>query len=423
MKKFVRGITRIWLDRSGNFAVAFAVAAVPLVGVVGLAVDYSKVSNQEWNLQEALDGAVLAAAGIKDASKKERKKLGQEYFKSNTQNPCNNDATLKVKNNQKKVVGTAACEIDTSFLGVVGYPSVSIKARAVAIWSEEQSSNGCIYALDSGNTSESISLNSMDYADFKDCVPVANSTHAEAIKLSSINTYKGGGLYSAGGVTVASVGSFQVSEAPQKNMPPLPDPYAHLSDASDGVSCTNTGSKSGNTYSPGTFCGGLDIGGNAVFNPGTYYIVNGDFKISSANSVSCNCSAAGSGVTFVITGTQPGNTGKVEVASTDNFTLRAPSDASYDYPGILFYVDRDAPSEEFKFSSIVNMAANGVIYAPSQRMTFDSIGAGSTECSQIVGHNVKFGTMEGFGRTDNCASYGITQLGSGGGGNQIRLTH
>src|ERR1044072_5422218 len=46
----------------GHVAVIFALAAIPMVGAVGVAVDYSSGHRMRTSLQAALDDAVLAAA-------------------------------------------------------------------------------------------------------------------------------------------------------------------------------------------------------------------------------------------------------------------------------------------------------------------------------------------------------------------------
>lgn len=54
-------------DRRGNVAMMFAFAVVPIVGLVGAAVDYSRASDAKQTLNAAIDSAALMAA--RDASK------------------------------------------------------------------------------------------------------------------------------------------------------------------------------------------------------------------------------------------------------------------------------------------------------------------------------------------------------------------
>ena len=49
-------------DRRANVAVTFAVALIPIVGFVGVAIDYSMASRQRAKIQSALDEALLAGS-------------------------------------------------------------------------------------------------------------------------------------------------------------------------------------------------------------------------------------------------------------------------------------------------------------------------------------------------------------------------
>lgn len=57
MKRFLQ-------DRNGNFALAAALAMVPLVGAVGVAVDYSRATNTRSFAQAQADAAALTAAQV-----------------------------------------------------------------------------------------------------------------------------------------------------------------------------------------------------------------------------------------------------------------------------------------------------------------------------------------------------------------------
>src|SRR5690554_1660226 len=46
----------------GNVAILFAVALIPLIGVVGMAIDYSRTNAAKTRLQNALDSTALAMA-------------------------------------------------------------------------------------------------------------------------------------------------------------------------------------------------------------------------------------------------------------------------------------------------------------------------------------------------------------------------
>jgi Flp pilus assembly protein TadG len=88
-------LKRFTFDKSGNFAIIFAICIVPIFGAAGLAVDYSRIYSARSHLQQAADAAVLAAvneaqAKIADgrnqnASMKLGEVLGRALFASNVE--------------------------------------------------------------------------------------------------------------------------------------------------------------------------------------------------------------------------------------------------------------------------------------------------------------------------------------------------
>jgi len=61
MHAFFNAISRLFRDKSGNVAVIFAIAALPLVSFVGVAVDYSNANKMKAKLQSAADAASVAS--------------------------------------------------------------------------------------------------------------------------------------------------------------------------------------------------------------------------------------------------------------------------------------------------------------------------------------------------------------------------
>ena len=57
-----------WRNEDGGIAVAFALAAVPMIGIAGMAIDYMRASEVRTALQVEADAAALASAASKDPS-------------------------------------------------------------------------------------------------------------------------------------------------------------------------------------------------------------------------------------------------------------------------------------------------------------------------------------------------------------------
>src|ERR1700733_657398 len=65
MSAFFTAITRLFRDKSGNVAVIFGLACIPVVSAAGCAVDYSMATRMRAKLQSAADAASVAALSMK----------------------------------------------------------------------------------------------------------------------------------------------------------------------------------------------------------------------------------------------------------------------------------------------------------------------------------------------------------------------
>src|SRR3954465_6712226 len=64
-------------DRSGNVAVIFGIAAIPVFGLVGAAVDYSRANAARTSMQVALDATALIVARKQPTSRPLRSRTGR----------------------------------------------------------------------------------------------------------------------------------------------------------------------------------------------------------------------------------------------------------------------------------------------------------------------------------------------------------
>ncbi len=72
-RRFVR-------DRSGNVAMMWGLMGAVLIGLLGLAVDFTRAQAIRAQLQNAVDGAVLAAARDPNLSESERNRIARGFF-------------------------------------------------------------------------------------------------------------------------------------------------------------------------------------------------------------------------------------------------------------------------------------------------------------------------------------------------------
>jgi uncharacterized membrane protein len=120
-----------WIGRfgrceRGNFAIIAALAAVPLFGVAGLALDYARIHAAQDKLQTAVDSAALAAAASGEPVNV-MQSIVNDFVKANF-------GTEKV--DIVTEVGTDTLEVearyrlDTPILAAAGQPRSDIIARA-----------------------------------------------------------------------------------------------------------------------------------------------------------------------------------------------------------------------------------------------------------------------------------------------------
>ena len=95
---------RFWKHEGGQFAMMTAIAAVPLLGALAFAVDFSEMTRQRQEMMNALDAAGIATARqvITGATDEELVTYANQFFEANLNSVDPADATLTVvlpKNN------------------------------------------------------------------------------------------------------------------------------------------------------------------------------------------------------------------------------------------------------------------------------------------------------------------------------------
>ncbi len=185
------GLQRLtdWFDAyvagtKGNVSIIFAVAAIPILLTAGVAIDFSRAENMRTRLQVATDSAALAGASMEDASDGQRIQMAKDFLGENLSG-LNVSPVSQVTVSDGEITVEVTKDLDNSLMRLAGLNSTSVATTATAVWLEGPG-DGCIYALDTGETSGSLKFSSMNNAELYDCVPVANSTHDQAITTMQI---------------------------------------------------------------------------------------------------------------------------------------------------------------------------------------------------------------------------------------------
>lgn len=351
-------LKRIARNKSGQVAVNFALAAIPMIVGTGMAVDFSRGVAKKAELQSALDSAVLAAVSVSARDKKLgvkpvdiAKTTFEAIFTGKT-------TSLAFSESDGVVRGTAAMSVESNFGSVVGVNLIDLSATSAAT-ANPQRHPVCFMAMHpyrkhTLELKESVSV----YA--PDCNIYGNSDHVDDV----VDPHTPDNFLTGKTVQAVGYGHHYL----QNVKPPLEHAPEILKDPLSGLrypmpeSCVATGKVvTGNNQKlkPGTYCNGLSFSNarNAELEPGTYIVKGGTFSVSNSN-------ISGTGVTIVITGsTTPVNwsSSKIELTAPRTGTMA----------GMAILADRAASSSTITSTDV---DVYGTIYMPNTE--FDWINSG-----------------------------------------------
>jgi Flp pilus assembly protein TadG len=130
---------RAWRDaEDGNVAIIFTIALLPIIGLTGGAIDYSRASSVKTAMQAALDATALAMS--KEAASLTATELNQKasaYFAAAFNRPEAQSIRISASystTNGASVTVTGSGSIDTTFMGVMGIDSIPIESYAKTAW-------------------------------------------------------------------------------------------------------------------------------------------------------------------------------------------------------------------------------------------------------------------------------------------------
>lgn len=357
---------RFGVARHGNFAVIAALCSpLLLVGVAG-GVDLTSYRNHKGALQNAADGAALAAvreAGLKGWDRKIAQSIAESYVHANILNGTNDSVLFKVKTdvNEKQNLVKVTIEQDHyPYFSEKVLPSPQIKVSAIAASAGQ--ANVCIIAK-STSDKEAIKLDGNGSVRAIDCAAYSNSTDTKGVTAKKDAFLSTSLSCSAGGYS-GSTKNF--SPMPLTDCPHFNDPLtdrAKLLDATyNQTSCNHKKLKLKGVKQvlyPGNYCGDLEIsdGSIAVLRPGVYVIVDGKLKVDKKSAL------IGQGVGFIFKGKKA----KLELKHESSIALSAPE--SGPMAGILFYAQPAAGRKhEFKIESNDAKQLVGTVYLPADRL-------------------------------------------------------
>jgi Flp pilus assembly protein TadG len=133
-----RAVNRFSRASGGNVAITFAIAALPVIGTVGFAVDYSHANSVKAAMQAALDSTALMLA--KDAATVSDSTLqanAMNYFKALFTRPEAQNIVVSASyatTGGSKVVVNGSATVPTAFLGIIGTNNITVNGSSTTAW-------------------------------------------------------------------------------------------------------------------------------------------------------------------------------------------------------------------------------------------------------------------------------------------------
>ena len=134
-------------DSRGNVAIITALAALPMMAAIGCAIDYSNASMIRTKLQAAADAAVLATVSVNSPVVATSKGMtgngavsggstyAANFFSANLPagyTSVTPTATVTLTGTTVTAVVSFSTSVSTYFMGIVGYPSITIGSSSTA---------------------------------------------------------------------------------------------------------------------------------------------------------------------------------------------------------------------------------------------------------------------------------------------------
>jgi Flp pilus assembly protein TadG len=381
---------RFATDERGTTAVIFALMAVPMVAIIGLALDFSRANGQTERLQEAVDSAVLAAA---NAPLNEKASTAQKFFAGNF-DTSNGAATSTFSvDTIGNITGVAHSTITMPFASLARLHSTDVSVDASATTDVTSTTTNivtttttvagnvpCIHVLDPiGN--KALWMDSLSSYNAQGCVVNVLSNNSQAMFNVSASNTKFKSIKVKGGATAGS--GLTIMDAPnsvQTNQSVEADPFAStvnpIANAINPGACSSANMNKTWTgaVSPGTYCGSTTFN-NATFAAGLYIIKSGPNSCDNGGLRFSGMINGNAGVSFYFADS---NSTFVSYSGSEGSKLAAPTTGAT--KGLLFFEKSNRSNSTYALSVAGQSKHSwtGVVYLPTVKLTLDSLSSWNT---------------------------------------------
>ena len=354
--------------QKGTSVVIVAIVLPVLLAGLGLVIDNGQAFDMRRRLQKAADaGAIAASHELRRGNTHGFRKVVIENV---TRNGFSTPETLVQIFNPPKTGKRAGDpdfvevelrhEAPLYFMKAFYDSRVMVEARAIGGILPTQL---CMLALNK-TASPGLLVAGNAYVDVSKCGVQVDSSASQAARTNGGATMKAATIDVVGQYT-----GFGFSPTPRVEQPYIEDPLVSLPAPSIGKCLSAKGRKVKGmaTLSPGTYCGGIDVGAGATatLNPGVYVLKGGGLTVHGGGTIK------GDEVMFYNT---TGSYAPINFGGGSLALLTAPTDGTY--KGILFFTDRAVSGGKANlFTASALSRFTGTLYFPTTPLTF----IGSTE--------------------------------------------
>jgi len=375
-------------DIRGQFAVQFAILALPLVVMTTFVVDYRAADVERVNIKTALDAAVIATINNNTLLPQEKEAFALTHFNKNYSGEIK--LKLEPKADDKRVEMTASGLAPVTVADAVGLKGIPITQKSAAEIASENVI--CVMAL---STSDSGSITFSESMGFKapTCSVQSNSSSTSAIVSTSSVIPEAKSFCAVGGVQ----GKFEPYAKGECKV--IEDPYKHVRPAAIGACAAGTSihAKSGKATGlmvgdneilyPGTYCGGIQAMGMGIkFMEGDYVMLDGPLTFVAG------ATAIGENVTFTMSGSV------LDIKAKSKVFLKAPRFG--DRAGLVFIEDTQyVPGKNGKVKTThtlkggADMNLLGTLYFPTQSLEVKGEGShlgSKAPSTSFIAHDIHF---------------------------------
>ncbi len=138
----LRSLFGLLKNKHANVAPIFAIAIIPVIGLVGAAIDYGRANSIRVSMQAALDATALAMAKVAPTlTQSQLQTQTTAYFNTMFNYPDAKNVTITptytTAGGSQLTIATTST-MDTTFMKVMGFSSINVGSNTTVKWGNER---------------------------------------------------------------------------------------------------------------------------------------------------------------------------------------------------------------------------------------------------------------------------------------------